>query len=110
MKNRAAHPGVRVWARLNPGVTAGESQAELSVIAQQLAKEYPKSNAGRGFLVEPLRPQVGNVGSTLWLLLGAVSLVLLIACANIAACCWRARFHVSASLRCAPRSAPVEAA
>ena len=65
-------------------MTLAEAQAELAVIGRHLADQYPKSNAGRSFLAEPLRPNAGDVGATLWLLLGAVSLVLLIACANIA--------------------------
>jgi predicted permease len=84
MQNREAHPGINVWARLRPGATAAEANAELELIGRRLAKQYPKSNAGRGFIAEVLRPDVGDVRSTLWLLLGAVSLVLLIACANIA--------------------------
>jgi predicted permease len=84
MKNREAHPGIRVWARVKPGATLEEAQTELTLIARRLAAEYPVSNKGRSFIVEPLRPFVGDAGSTLWLLLGAVSLVLVIACANIA--------------------------
>src|SRR5579864_4892282 len=57
---------------------------EPKLIGRQLAEQYPKSNKGRTFVAEPLRPDVGDVRSTLWLLLGAVSLVLLIACANVA--------------------------
>src|SRR5262245_31837477 len=84
MQDRDAHPGIQVVARLLPGVTPAQSQAELALIGRRLAAQYTKSNAGRGFLQEPLRPNVGDVRSTLWLLLGAVSLVLLIACVNIA--------------------------
>jgi predicted permease len=84
MQNRERHPGIVVWARLRPGVTLAGAQAELTLIGKQLAEEYPKSNTGRGFIAEPLRADVGDVRSTLWLLLGAVSLVLLIACANVA--------------------------
>jgi len=84
MRARDVHPGIGVWARPRPGATLAEAQAELDVVARGLAAAYPKSNAGRGFIAEPLRPAVGNVASTLWLLLGAVSLVLLIACVNIA--------------------------
>jgi predicted permease len=84
IQNREAHPGIQVWARLRPGATLAQAQTELSLLGRHLAEQYPKSNAGRDFLVERLRPDVGDVGSTLWLLLGAVSLVLLIACVNVA--------------------------
>ncbi len=84
MQNREMHPGIQVVARLEAGATLAQARAELALIGRHLAAQYPKSNAGRGFLAEPLRPQVGDVRSTLWLLLGAVSLVLLIACVNIA--------------------------
>jgi len=83
MQNREAH-GVQVWARLRPGAKLAQPQAELTLIGRQLAEQYPKSNKGRTFIAEPLRPDVGDVRSTLWLLLGAVSLVLLIACVNVA--------------------------
>jgi predicted permease len=82
MQNREAH-GVQVWARLRPGATLARAQAELTLVARHLAEQYPKSNKGRTFIAEPLRPDVGDVRSTLWLLLGAVSLVLLIACVNV---------------------------
>jgi predicted permease len=83
MQNRDAH-GIRVWARLKAGRTLAQAQAELAVIGHRLAEQYPASNKGRIFVADPLRPDVGDVRSTLWLLLGAVSLVLLIACANVA--------------------------
>jgi predicted permease len=83
MQNRAAH-GIQVWARLRPGATLAQAQAELTSIGRHLAEEYPKSNKGRTFIAGPLGPEVEDVRSTLWLLLGAVSLVLLIACVNVA--------------------------
>ncbi|HWY46140.1 MAG TPA: ABC transporter permease [Bryobacteraceae bacterium] len=83
MQNRAVH-GIQVWARLRPGATLAQAQAELTLVGRHLADEYPKSNKGRTFIAEPLSPEVGDVRSTLWLLLGAVSLVLLIACVNVA--------------------------
>jgi predicted permease len=83
LRNRQAH-GFGVWARLHPGATLSQAQAELAVVGRGLAEQYPASNKGRSFIAEPLRPDVGQTRSTLWLLLGAVSLVLLIACANIA--------------------------
>ncbi len=82
MQSREAH-GVQVWARLRPGATLAQAKAELALVGRQLEAQYPKSNHGRTFIAGPLRPDVGDVRSTLWLLLGAVSLVLLIACANI---------------------------
>jgi predicted permease len=89
MQRRDAHPGIDVWARLRPGATLEEAQTELAVIGRRLASQYPKTNTGRGFVARPLRQElvvelVGDARGTLWLLLGAVSLVLLIACVNIA--------------------------
>ncbi len=83
MQNRGPHP-VTVIARLRPGVTLAQAETELSMLGQRLAEQYPDTNKGRDFVAQPLRPDVGDVRSTLWLLLGAVTLVLLIACANIA--------------------------
>jgi predicted permease len=85
MQDREGHPGIQVIARLRPGVTLTQAQAELALIGRRLAKEYPKSNAGHSIMVQPFqRDVVGDIRPTLWLLLGAVSLVLLIACANVA--------------------------
>ena len=84
MQNRAAR-FLRVMARLRPGFRLAEARTELALIARHLAEEYPKSNAGFSMIPYPLQKElVGDVGSTLWLLLGAVGLVLLIACVNIA--------------------------
>jgi predicted permease len=83
-QNRKAN-FLHVLARLRPGVALTTAQVELAQIARNLAQEYPASNAGRSFMVEPLRQElVASVSSTLWLLLGAVGLLLLIACANVA--------------------------
>ncbi len=84
LQNRKRHPGLNVFALLKPGASLIGAQAELDLIGHDLAQQFPDSNAGRGFILEPLRPQVGNARSALWLLLGAVGLVLLIACANVA--------------------------
>ena len=83
LHGRRAHP-VTTVARLRSGAKLGEAQAELALIASVLAKQYADTNADRSFVVQPLGPNVGDVRSTLWLLLGAVSLVLLIACTNVA--------------------------
>jgi predicted permease len=84
MRNRAAN-FIHVVARLQTGVTLAQAQAELAIVSRRLAEQYPQTNAGRSFKAQPLRQElVGEVRSTLWLLLGAVSLVLLIACVNVA--------------------------
>jgi len=82
---REMHPGIRVVARLKPGVTQNQAQADMSAIAARLAEAYPKSNAKHGAVVATLTSYlVGNVRPTLLVLLGAVGFVLLIACANVA--------------------------
>ena len=76
----------RVLARLAPG--AGEAQAgqELAAVAGRLAAAYPGENAGRTARVEPLQEsEIGRARPALMMLLGAVVLVLLITCANLAA-------------------------
>ncbi|HEY2906098.1 MAG TPA: ABC transporter permease [Vicinamibacterales bacterium] len=82
--SRSAH-NYEVVARLKDTVTLEQAQAELTAIAARLEQSYQNSNAGKGAAVVPLREQlVGSTRSTLYLLLGAVALVLLIACANVA--------------------------
>jgi putative ABC transport system permease protein len=82
---RGVHP-YRVVARLRPGVSVAAAAAELTQVAAQLASAYHDDNAGRTALVEPLqRSLVGESRRALLMLLGAVVLVLLITCANLAA-------------------------
>jgi len=83
MTNREAH-GLHAVARLRDGATAAQAGAELALVGRRLEARYPKENRGRTFLASPLRPPVDDVKDTLWLLLGAVGLVLLIGCVNIA--------------------------
>jgi putative ABC transport system permease protein len=72
-------------ARLAPGATVEAAQTELSTAFERLIEEYPESNAGRMVRVVPLKSDlVGGTAPVLWVLLGAVGLVLLIACANVA--------------------------
>jgi predicted permease len=84
MQNRDRHPGIRVVARLRPGRKFAEAKSELALIGRNLAAEYPISNKGRTFVADPLRPDVGDARSPLWLLLGTVLVVLVIACVNVA--------------------------
>ena len=84
MRNREAR-FLHTVARLSPGARLSEAQAELAIIARRLAAQFPASNGGRGMRARPLQHDiVGDIGSTLWLLLAAVALVLLIACVNVA--------------------------
>jgi putative ABC transport system permease protein len=82
-----SHRDLDVFARLKPGVTVAQAQAALDVIASRLAREYPATNAARGFSVAPLGKYYAAIGSHaeqgLLLMLAAVGLVLLIACANV---------------------------
>jgi putative ABC transport system permease protein len=72
-------------ARLKPGVTLAQAQAEMDAIMRPLEQAYPNSNRNRGVRVTPLNEQFfGGLQLTLWILLGAVGCVLLVACANVA--------------------------
>jgi putative ABC transport system permease protein len=74
-----------VIARLAPGVTAEKAQSEMDAISHRLEQEYPADDKGWGAVVIPLSEElVGDVRTPLFVLLGAVALVLLIACANAA--------------------------
>ncbi len=84
-QTRDNHPGLFGWGRLKPGVSIDKALAEMKQIAARLSKQYPDSNAAVSVTVTPLlENQVGDYRASLNLLLGAVVLVLLIACANLA--------------------------
>jgi predicted permease len=72
-------------ARLRPGATLGTADAEIKAIGKKLTALYPDSNTRKEFLVRSLRYEMTkDVGAKVWLLFGAVALVLLVACANVA--------------------------
>jgi putative ABC transport system permease protein len=75
-----------VFGRLKPGVGMGEAQVEMSGIAARLEREYPTTNAHAGVLIQTFNQQQngGPIRSVFLMLLAAVSLLLLIACANVA--------------------------
>ena len=76
---------LRVFGRLAPGATVEEARAEVASITARLAADFPEANEGLQSNVESLsEPVVGEVRSTLFLLLGVVALVLLIAATNVA--------------------------
>jgi putative ABC transport system permease protein len=84
MKLRKAH-FMRPIGKLKEGVTIAQAQADTDVIARRLEEQYPDSNTGWSLRLVSLREElVGNTRPTLFILLGAVGFVLLIACANVA--------------------------
>ncbi len=76
---------ILVLGRLRPEVGLSEARADMTVVARRLEQAYPDTHAGRGVEIVPLHEQiVGDTKPALLVLLGAVGLVLLIACANVA--------------------------
>jgi putative ABC transport system permease protein len=74
-----------VLARLKSGTTLRQAQAEMDVLARRLAQDHPETNKGWGLRIEPLSEAYSRGwGEILYLLLGAVGFVLLIACVNAA--------------------------
>jgi predicted permease len=84
-RDRRASLGTVGIARMRPGVTLAQARADMDSVARALAAEYPDANKGTGIFVNPLQDDIiGDIGPTLFMLLGAVGFVLLIACANVA--------------------------
>lgn len=84
MKMRQAH-FIRPVGKLKPGVSLAQAQADIDLIAAQLEQQHPDTNTGWSLRLVSLRDQlVGNSRSIVFILFGAVGLVLLIACANVA--------------------------
>jgi putative ABC transport system permease protein len=83
--DRSHHPMIYVWGKLKPGVSVDQARADMKMIAARLEKTYPDTNKNVHAVVTPLLENlVGRYRTNLALLLGAVGVVLLIACANLA--------------------------
>lgn len=82
---RGNHPGFSVVGRLKPGISLSQAKADLNTIAVELERRYPDSNTTRRVQMDLLlESSVGDYRHSLYLLLGSVICVLLIACANVA--------------------------
>ncbi len=84
-EDRGWHPGIFPIARLKDGVTLDQARTEMNAISAQLEAEFPESNTNiRALVTQAQDQQVQNIRPAILLLTGAVILVLLIACANVA--------------------------
>jgi putative ABC transport system permease protein len=82
---RGNHSGLNALARLKEGVSLPEASAEMDTLAAQLERAYPDTNSGNGALTYRLLDRyASDIRRILWVLLGAVGFVLLIACVNVA--------------------------
>ncbi len=85
MRDRGAHPGIQVIARLQAGVTQAHARTEMKALAARIARENPLEDATHTVEMKPWHDDyVGEMGQPLWLMQAAAALVLLIACANVA--------------------------
>ncbi len=95
---------LRAFARLKDGVTSAQAEAEMNQISANLVREYPTAYSAAGVTLIPLKDYlVGDVKTALWILLGSVGFVLLIACVNVAnlLLAWAARRQREVALRSA---------
>jgi putative ABC transport system permease protein len=84
LTSRGPH-GTKVIARLKPGVSFEQAQAEMHAVGRRIEQQHPDSHTGTTVILVPLQEQiVGAIKPVLLVLLGAVGFVLLIACANVA--------------------------
>jgi putative ABC transport system permease protein len=85
LNKREAGLGIHGVGRLKPGVTLDQATADMERVTDNLAQAYPTADKGIGAtLVDFRKEMLGDVQRVLWVLLGAVGFVLLIACANVA--------------------------
>ncbi|MGA9995520.1 MAG: ABC transporter permease [Pyrinomonadaceae bacterium] len=87
-RTERGHEDFNIFARLKPGVTLQAAQAEMNVLAERMKQQYPENYPPNGGLtisvVSLLEQVVGDIRLSLYVLLGAVGFVLLIACSNVA--------------------------
>ena len=84
-RDRRASLGTVGIARMKPSVTLAQARGDMDSVARNLAAEYPDANKGTSIFVNPLKEDItGGIAPMLYMLLGAVGFVLLIACANVA--------------------------
>ena len=84
-KSRGCHPGIYVVGRLKPGVSIEQGRADMDALMARLGQQYPDTNSNRRIHIESLYDNtVQDVRPALFVLLGAVGFVLLIACVNVA--------------------------
>src|SRR5262245_49165161 len=85
LADRGSSLGLSAVARLKPGVTLQQANSEMATLGAQLAQEYPVINGGKSAMAERLQDVMSeDVRLSLWVLLGAVGFILLIACINVA--------------------------
>jgi len=84
-RDRRIGMGMHAIGKLKTGVSLAEARSDMELVGKHLADAYPASNGGLGIVLFPLKEdRVGDVRPMLFVLLGAVGFVLLIACANVA--------------------------
>jgi len=84
-KARGSHPGLFAFGRLKPGVNVERGRATMNAIAKRLSDQYPGSNRNNGIVITPYYELiVQNIRPVLQMLLGTVTMLLLIACSNLA--------------------------
>jgi putative ABC transport system permease protein len=84
-KSNRERTDLYVYGRLQPGTSLEQARAEITALSAELERRYPKTNAGHGVVIHPLRESIDQVtGRFNFIILGAATFVLLLACANVA--------------------------